>query len=75
MNERTRMRLQQEVYDEMNLTPEMIRSIRTLCTPCLQGFVESKAYRIALVPNVEKCKDECSFCQTWRGFDYIVMPR
>ncbi|MGN0661849.1 MAG: hypothetical protein ACI4LE_01745 [Faecalibacterium sp.] len=75
MNKNTRIQLQQEVYEEMNLTPEMIRSIRTLCTVCLQEFVESNAYRIALVPNVEKCLDECSFCQTRRGFDYVVIPR
>ena len=31
--------------------PEMIRSIRTLCGVCLCSFVESKAFKIAIVPS------------------------
>ncbi len=42
MNENDRTILEQAIYEEMELTPEMIRSIRTLCGVCLCSFVESK---------------------------------
>ena len=42
MNENDRTTLEQAIYEEMELTPEMIRSIRTLCGVCLCSFVESK---------------------------------
>ena len=29
-----------EIYEEMELTPEMVKSIRTLCGVCLRHFVE-----------------------------------
>ena len=35
---------EQEIYEEMELTPEMIRSIRTLCGTCLRHFVD-RLYR------------------------------
>ena len=35
MNENDRTTLEQAIYEEMELTPEMIRSIRTLCGVCL----------------------------------------
>ena len=47
MNENDRTTLEQAIYEEMELTPEMIRSIRTLCGVCLCSFVESKAFKIA----------------------------
>ena len=50
MNENDRTTLEQAIYEEMELTPEMIRSIRTLCGVCLCSFVESKAFKIAIVP-------------------------
>ncbi len=31
---------EQEIYEEMELTPEMVKSIRTLCATCLRHFVE-----------------------------------
>ena len=34
---------EQEIYEEMELTPEMVKSIRTLCATCLRHFVEAKA--------------------------------
>ena len=37
-----------EIYAEMELTPEMVKSIRTLCATCLRHFVESKAFKIAI---------------------------
>ena len=40
---------EQEIYEEMELTPEMIKSIRTLCATCLRHFVEAKAFKIAIV--------------------------
>ena len=43
MNENDRTTLEQAIYEEMELTPEMIRSIRTLCGVCLCSFVESTA--------------------------------
>ena len=49
MNENDRTTLEQAIYEEMELTPEMIRSIRTLCGVCLCSFVESKAFKIAIV--------------------------
>ena len=30
---------EQEIYEEMELTPEMVKSIRTLCATCLRHFV------------------------------------
>ena len=41
MNENDRTILEQAICEEMELTPEMIRSIRTLCGVCLCSFVES----------------------------------
>ena len=53
MNENDRTILEQAIYEEMELTPEMIRSIRTLCGVCLCSFVESKAFKIAIVPSAD----------------------
>ena len=36
---------EQEIYEEMELTPEMVKSIRTLCATCLRHFVEAKAFK------------------------------
>ena len=33
---------EQEIYEEMELTPEMVKSIRTLCGTCLRHFVDAK---------------------------------
>lgn len=66
---------EQELYEEMELTPEMIKSIRTLCATCLRHFVEAKAFKIALVPSADKSMDVCTVCQTRRGHDYVVMHR
>lgn len=66
---------EQEIYKEMELTPEMIRSIRTLCGACLCSFVESKAFKIAIVPSADRSMDTCTVCQTRRGYDYVVMHR
>lgn len=57
------------------LTPEMIKSIRTLCATCLRHFVEAKAFKIALVPSADRSMDTCTVCQTRRGHDYVVMHR
>ena len=64
-----------EIYEEMGLTPEMIKSIRTLCATCLRHFVEAKAFKIARVPSADKGMDVCTVCQTRRGHDYVVMYR
>ena len=48
MNENDRTTLEQAIYEEMELTPEMIKSIRTLCATCLRHFVEAKAFKIAI---------------------------
>ena len=45
---------EQEIYEEMELTPEMVKSIRTLCATCLRHFVEAKAFKIALVPSADR---------------------
>ena len=45
---------EQEIYEEMELTPEMIRSIRTLCGTCLRHFVDAKTFKIALVPSADR---------------------
>lgn len=66
---------EQEIYEEMSLTPEMVRSIRTLCSVCLQHFVDTKTFRIALVPSVDKTLDTCTVCQSRRGHDYVVINR
>ena len=70
-----RTTLEQAIYEEMELTPEMIRSIRTLCGVCLCSFVESKAFKIAIVPSADRSMDTCTVCQTRRGHDYVVMNR
>jgi hypothetical protein len=75
MNELNRTALEQELYNEMELTPEMVKSIRTLCGVCLNQFVDSKAFRISVVPSVDRSWDTCTVCQTRRGYDYIVMQR
>ena len=59
MNENDRTTLEQAIYEEMELTPEMIRSIRTLCG----------------VPSADRSMDTCTVCQTRRGHDYVVMNR
>ena len=66
---------EQEIYEEMELTPEMIKSIRTLCATCLRHFVEAKAFKIALVPSEDRSMDTCTVCQMRRGYDYVVMHR
>lgn len=33
---------EQEIYEEMELTPEMVKSIRTLCSTCLRHFCGCK---------------------------------
>ena len=75
MNENDRTILEQAIYEEMELTPELIRSIRTLCGVCLCSFVESKAFKIAIVPSADRSMDTCTVCQTRRGHDYVVMNR
>ena len=62
---------EQEIYEEMELTPEMVKSIRTLCGTCLRHFVDAKAFKIALVPS----PDRSTVCQMRRGYDYVVMHR
>ena len=66
---------EQEMYEEMELTPEMVKSIRTLCATCLRHFVEAKAFKIALVPSPDRSMDTCTVCQMRRGYDYVVMYR
>ena len=66
---------EREIYKEMELTPEMIKSIRTLCGVCLRHFAESKAFRIAIVPSADKSLDTCTVCQTRCGHDSVVMHR
>ena len=48
---------EQEIYEEMELTPEMIKSIRTLCATCLRHFVEAKCstvHRNCVIPAAER---------------------
>lgn len=63
---------EQEIYEEMELTPEMVKSIRTLCATCLRHFVEAKAFKIALVPSPDKSMDTCTVCQTNRGMTMLL---
>ena len=50
MNENDRTTLEQAIYEEMELTPEMIRSIRTLCGVCLCSFVECSKRDFTIAP-------------------------
>ena len=43
---------EQEIYEEMELTPEMIKSIRTLCATCLRHFVEASPKRKKQVAEI-----------------------
>ena len=63
---------EQEIYEEMELTPEMVKSIRTLCATCLRHFVEAKAFKIALVPSPDKSMDTCTVCQTTVGMTMLL---
>ena len=51
---------EQEIYEEMELTPEMVKSIRTLCGTCLRHFVDAKAFKIALVPSPDRIMWSCT---------------
>lgn len=62
---------EQEIYEEMELTPEMVKSIRTLCGTCLRHFVDAKAFKIALVPSADRSMDTCTVCQMRRGYDFM----
>ena len=66
---------EQEIYEEMELTPEIVKSIRTLCGTSLRHFVDAKAFKIALVPSPDRSMDTCTVCQMRRGYDYVVMHR
>ena len=66
---------EQEIYEEMELIPEMVKSIRTLCGTCLRHFVDAKAFKIELVPSSDRSMDTCTVCQVRRGYDYVVMHR
>lgn len=66
---------EQEIYEEMELTPEMVKSIRTLCGTCLRHFVDAKAFKITLVPSADRSMDICTVCQMRRGYDYVVMTQ
>ena len=57
------------IYHEMKLTPAMVKSIRTLCGVCLRHYVETKAFKIAIVPNKDRCMETCTVCQTRRGYE------
>ena len=75
MNELNPTVREQEIYEEMELTPEMVKSIRTLCSTCLRHFVDAKAFKITLVPSADRSMDTCTVCQMRRGHDYVVMNR
>ena len=64
---------ERQIYHEMKLTPAMVKSIRTLCGVCLRHYVETKAFKIAIVPNKDRCMETCTVCQTRRGYDYVVI--
>ena len=66
---------EQEIYEEMELTPEMVKSIRTLCGICLRHFVDAKVFKITLVPSADRSMDTCTVCQMRRSYDYVVMHR
>ena len=66
---------EQEIYEEMELTTEMVKSIRTLCGTCLRHFVDAKAFKIALVPSADGAGVHAPVCQMRRGYDYVVMHR
>lgn len=51
---------EQEIYEEMELTPEMIKSIRTLCATCLRHFVD-------LHYRQEPCPEFCRTPYTGRN--------
>ena len=51
MNENDRTTLEQAIYEEMELTPEMIRSIRTLCGVCLCSFINPRRSKSPLFPR------------------------
>ena len=54
---------EQEIYEEMELTPEMVKSIRTLCGTCLRHFVDpSTAKRFWYRQTVQKRSPACGRC-------------
>ena len=66
---------EQEIYEEMELTQQMIKYIRTHSATCLRQFEEAKAFKNALVQSADRSMDTCTVCQTRRGHDYVVMHR
>ena len=54
---------ERQIYHEMKLTPAMVKSIRTLCGVCLRHYVETKAFKIAIVPNKDRCMETCTVCR------------
>ena len=47
---------EQEIYEEMELTPEMVKSIRTLCGTCLRHFVDLGMKKHSFLPDCSRMK-------------------
>ncbi len=51
------------------------RMVMCLCPVCRQRFRDSGAYILRRVVFPQDTKDDCTYCQTRRGFDYYVQRR
>lgn len=68
MNENDRTTLEQAIYEEMELTPEMIRSIRTLCGVCLCSFVNPRRSKSPSVQSKAGIVRQSFFKTMWEIF-------
>lgn len=46
-----------------------------LCKGCADAFYHSAAYRITRIDPLQVIKEECSYCQLRRGYDYRIKRR
>lgn len=46
-----------------------------LCERCVADFYGSKEYRVTREDPYQVIKDDCSFCQIRRGYDYLIQRR
>ena len=51
------------------------RMVMCLCPVCRQRFRDSGAYILRRVVFPQDTNDDCTYCQTRRGFDYYVQRR
>lgn len=54
---------------------ELKTSLISLCPICLDAFVNTHAYVVQKAHFSQKEMDTCCYCQSRRGWDYIVLNK